>query len=834
MKLKKLGLMALTAGTALALAACNDIPTDTPTPDEPSTPLPDNPNPDIPGGNETPGTETPSQEIAVVQNITYSGEAKTLSWDKAANATGYVVNINGTIYNSSSPSLKLEDSFIDSHSGLFLEVKVYGFNSTKQGAYSPVAKILIGNDTATEEQLTEAIASEAEFLDLQEVLSFLEEKQITKTEFIMALNGETGNIGKEKCSYIGVYLAKNQLDSVYGEMVNPNYTEGQDKPLIQYIDDNFTAVSKAMETYLSVKNLADNAVILEAVSRFEELKNGTLSLDALLNLYANVRLQLDEAVPSEEDISSLISTAKDIIGIVAEENPAIGNRLYTALFQEELTGELTEAQLTALKTEISGLLDNVENILCSCMDLLKGIYSSISDSAMQEAVNLNQRIEENEKYLLNDELKTKFKTAYLSMVLSKAVMEECKSEDIQNSILAIVNELQTVVANEAVENLLKALGTILPVELPEDFGISAVVRELFGLITKENLQDFMETAGLALEPWTDATVVAAQVFADASADLYNEIFDDYFEGRITEEEYLQKIEAVEVLAEDAGFERAKAIYTSFRNVFLRVSEEELGLFASLIEEPVLSALQEQFTESMLETQEYLDYINQSANESSYDSHIAYLEEEIAFVNQQIQALEANNSDGSADSDIEALRETLSSLQAEKAEAEAEREMELAEKQEEIASVEQSLAAAQGYLDMVTAFAASEHDYTKNYFNILKDIQGIVQNITAQDIEAIQEILTQEDGLSDIDIITLLNYISKNNGDVLVKDIFDNIKIVASNEAIQAGDMLDEIEPMLDMLLEVGGFDAEKELTAEEQESLDTVKEILFGLMGSIA
>lgn len=838
MKLKKLGLLTLTAGTALALAACNDIPTDNPNPDDPSIDNPnenpsiDNPNenPSIDNPNENPGNET--QDISDVQNIEYSAEGSTLSWDEATNATGYVININGTIYNSSVTSLKLEESFVNAHSGCYLEVKVYGYNSTKQGNYSAVEKILIGEDTATEEQLNEAIAAEAEFLDLQEVQSFLEQNQITKTEFISVLSGETGNVGKDKCAFITLYLAKNELDSGYAELVNPNYTEGQEKPLIQYIDDNSETVSKALGTLLSVKSLTDNTVVLDAISRFEDIKDGTLNFEELLNLYANIQLQLDEAVPTEEDIAVLISTAKDIIGIVAEENPVVGNRLYSVLFQEELTAGLTEEQLSELKAEINLLLNHVENILVSCTDLTRTIYSSISDTAIQEAVNLDQRIKENAKYLINERLEERFKTVYLGAILSKAVLEEFKSDELQNSLMAIVNELNAVTSDEVIANLLDVAGTVLPIELPETIGISDVVQELFGLITKDNIQNIIEMANLALEPWTEAGVIAAEVFIEDAELLYEELADEYISGQITEEEYFQRIEALELLTTDATFEQITTLYSSFRNVFSTVSEETLGLLASLIEEPALNALQAKFAESISEMQDELVSLRQTANESSYDDYIAMLEENIAYINEQLQELEANNSDGQLDSQKEELEAMLASFQEEKQMANNERELELAQKQEEITYFEQSLAEMQGYLEMINAFAVSEHDYTENYLNILKDIQGIVQNITVEDIKEIREIFTQED-LSDTDIITLLNYISKNDGDLLVKNIFDNIKIIASNEAIQAGEYLDEVAPILDMILEVSRFDATNELTSQELEKLNNLKEILFGLIGSM-
>ncbi len=752
MKIKKLGLLALAMGLGLSLAACDDDKKqDKPNDDNPGTVTPENPNNPgtvTPENPNNPGTVTPDK-VGKVSNVSYNKETSTITWDKADKATGYIVNVNGTIFNSTTTSLKLEESFVAIHGGCHIDIKVSAVNNEAQSDYSDKLSVLVGEDSIKDEDF-ENFFSQGGVWSLQTAKEVMEKHNISKTEFLAFSESigmqsfASGVLSKEKMAILVAYNYKLVLTANYS-LINPNYVEGQDKKLVQYLDNNFDKVVNALEVIASINNLTGNVAIMEAMGRLQEIPAGTIELNDLLNLYTNIQIQLNEAVPNAKDVEKLIATAKEVLDIVLEENTTLAMQIHGSLFPKEELGEaLTEQQLANLKAEVATLLGNVENLLSSTLELTKALYSNISNASLEKIVNLKTKVEENSKYLINESLEEQFMSQYAASIISSALIDELKTDAALNSIMDIVDELKVVTKNE---NVAQLIATLFPIEqLPEGVTLAAIINQCLTLVSKEEISSLLTTVSLVSAPMTDAKYIAALTFTQNQGSLYGETYNDYYSGKITEEELDLKIEQIDTLGESATKDIAVISYGALREVLITLSDEELALVASMLEGVVIQQ------------------VNQS-----WDQQIAYIQEEINKIND--------------------------------------------------------------YKDIIADFVTSEHDYTEQYFNLLKDLKAFTTNLEKEELEDAFDNAMGE--MTDAKLINLLKIIVENNtiesedeeATGIIEDIFTNAKVIYSDEKLEAlgiDAMLEQFEQVFELIKVVSTYDAEN-LTPEQQENLDLLK-----------
>lgn len=823
MKIKKLGLLALAMGLGLSLAACDDDKKqDKPNDDNPGTVTPENPNNPgtvTPENPNNPGTVTPDK-VGKVSNVSYNKETSTITWDKADKATGYIVNVNGTIFNSTTTSLKLEESFVAIHGGCHIDIKVSAVNNEAQSDYSDKLSVLVGEDSIKDEDF-ENFFSQGGVWSLQTAKEVMEKHNISKTEFLAFSESigmqsfASGVLSKEKMAILVAYNYKLVLTANYS-LINPNYVEGQDKKLVQYLDNNFDKVVNALEVIASINNLTGNVAIMEAMGRLQEIPAGTIELNDLLNLYTNIQIQLNEAVPNAKDVEKLIATAKEVLDIVLEENTTLAMQIHGSLFPKEELGEaLTEQQLANLKAEVATLLGNVENLLSSTLELTKALYSNISNASLEKIVNLKTKVEENSKYLINESLEEQFMSQYAASIISSALIDELKTDAALNSIMDIVDELKVVTKNE---NVAQLIATLFPIEqLPEGVTLAAIINQCLTLVSKEEISSLLTTVSLVSAPMTDAKYIAALTFTQNQGSLYGETYNDYYSGKITEEELDLKIEQIDTLGESATKDIAVISYGALREVLITLSDEELALVASMLEGVVIQQVNQSWDQQIAYIQEEIEYYEQQ-KETVGNEYLADLDKQIETAQNTIKWYQDRETeDHSYQVQIEDWTNQLNSL--------------LEQKENALQAIEDNKAYYQGKIDSLEEEINKINDYTEQYFNLLKDLKAFTTNLEKEELEDAFDNAMGE--MTDAKLINLLKIIVENNtiesedeeATGIIEDIFTNAKVIYSDEKLEAlgiDAMLEQFEQVFELIKVVSTYDAEN-LTPEQQENLDLLK-----------
>ncbi len=866
MKLKKLGLFALTLGLGLSLASCGDEQTEVPVdPDKPEDPTPS-------------GDDTKSEvETKAVANVTYAKDTKTVSWDKVNGATNYVINIDGTVFNSKTTSLELSDEFLLPYDGCHMEIKVYAENSTEKGSYSEAVLVLVGEDKITDAEFTQAFTNLGlKNLTEAELKEFLTKNGITKKElWNISFGDEQAIVSKGVSSKIQAFLYQHMLDEMYIQ-INPTWQEGQDKKLVQYVEENFDEVSQALATMDSLTGLMKNKVLKDALGRFADIQDGKMDVQGLLDLYSNVQQQLDEAIPSEEDIEQLVSLAKEVCPILLEENSTYAVNAYYTIYPKEAEGlqtapeSLTKEQLAKLTEEINGILDSLETTLDSVVDLTQDIYSSLSEEALEDIANVNQTVTEQSKFLLTDEMKEFFKTNYLSSIIEKSLLETFQKDEVLNQVTEIISDLDTVAKKEAVVNL---LDTMLPPMLEETpagqylAGVkpSVLLQGVLEATTKEELTAFLDTVDLVVTPALDVEYLAASAYNAYYSDLYYEIESD---SKLTPEEKQQEKDKINQLTNEANIILVKGEYSAIRNLYTNMSDEMLDSISSELEGIVTAKLIEEFEASKVMNADEIKNLQMSLtmlDESiaAYDPEIQEIEAlyptettELARLFNELKEIQiqADKNPTQENYDLvsaknQEISQCLVNLDAQdstnyerhdslNAYCDLRRNILYLELQKSSinTSIEEytnSNNKLDAYIQMVNDFVATEHDYTANYAKILKDIRSLMTNLTPEELEECMTSTLAENDFTDAAVIKVANLIVSTNDGELLEDIIANVKVVAANEALVDMDLItmieENVDPIVAAVLEVGTYSPTGTLTAEQTENVNLIKELIGSL-----
>ena len=534
----------------------------------------------------------------------------------------------------------------------------------------------------------------------------------------------------------------------------------------------------SFETIFKLAMIQSNEALNQVKEKFSKYTTKVeveLTLDELLSLYSEIKLQIDEVMPTNEDIDNMIEFVNGLGEVLIDDaDEDVLEMIYTLDPATETS--YTPEVRTKIKASLKEITDGLNDILKDVCSVANQIYASITDNALEPILDADTYFEDND-YLKNDDLKVAFRKAYADKVIRDLVIADLKKADIKTAICHMGETLQGLEENQIYASAMSLLPMILG-------NLSGMIgADLSGLpldiaidyITPENYDTIVKIFEIS----------SAKDIETLSAEIYVKWLNEDPENLTDEDEALSN-EAQLVILTDK--------YNTYLSMVSNLSADEIEFLAEHLEDFV-SILGDMFLDlniSMIEEQ--LEDMTSDNLESAKE----YLQEQIDILTSSIQRWEELRDNPARSPEEEEEYNTLDSQISEIQDnlEMANFELQSIENQlDYINTLEEKITQYQNYKTLLADFLEEEHDFTEQYKNVLLNIQRITNEISKEDIKGILSLMFADERPTAEDLIQALAVVK--NFKVSIEDeelglsalvdlMFADVKEVAMGSEVISG------------------------------------------------